>query len=85
MVENSDGIQELFIEWVTNVIDYTLVRSVGATKDNQLYITTKPDTFDDCKFHMPQVIRQEKKQIDKYDYEDLMDNKLSSFQGDFKT
>ena len=85
MVGNSDVIQEPFIEWVKNVIDYTLVRAVGATRDNQLYVTTKPDTFDECKNHMPQVITQAKKQLDKYEYEDVMDNKLISFQGDFRT
>ena len=82
MVETPDGHSETFIEWNKSVIDYNLVISVGTTRDNQLYVTTKPDTYEECKKHMIKVIMQAKQKLDKYEFEDVMDNKLINFQGD---
>ena len=41
----------------------------------------KPDTFEACKKHMAKVIMQAKQQLDKYEFEDVMDDKLNNFQG----
>lgn len=49
LVETVQGDQVIFIEWLQQLPGcYDVVHAMGATQDNQLYITTKPGTYEQC-------------------------------------
>ena len=53
MVETIDGRKETFLEWVEKVLDYDIVKSLGTTRDDYLYVTTRPDTYEASKKKWP--------------------------------